>query len=32
MDGTKSQLDFGMIGRLAELLLRFNPLLLKALR
>ncbi|MFO0849959.1 MAG: ATP-dependent helicase [Gemmataceae bacterium] len=28
----RSQLDFGMIGRLAELLLRFNPLLLKALR
>jgi superfamily I DNA/RNA helicase len=30
--GKTSQLDFGMIGRLAELLLRFNPLLLKALR
>ena len=30
--GKKSQLDFGMIGRLAELLLRLNPLLLKALR
>ncbi len=30
--GTKSQLDFAMIGRLAELLLRLNPLLLKALR
>jgi len=30
--GQKSQLDFNMIGRLAELLLRSNPLLLKALR
>jgi DNA helicase II / ATP-dependent DNA helicase PcrA len=30
--GKKSQLDFGMIGRLTELLLRLNPLLLKALR
>jgi len=28
----QSQLDFGMIGRLAELLVRGNPLLLKALR
>jgi superfamily I DNA/RNA helicase len=30
--GAKSQLDFEMIGRLAELLLRTNPHLLKALR
>lgn len=30
--GPKSRLDFAMIGRLAELLLRFNPLLLRALR
>ncbi|OWU64365.1 MAG: hypothetical protein CBB60_010185 [Armatimonadetes bacterium Cent15-Ar3] len=30
--GQKSQLDFNMIGSLAELLLRSNPLLLKALR
>jgi superfamily I DNA/RNA helicase len=30
--GKRSQLDFAMIGRLAELLLRLNPLLMKALR
>ena len=30
--GIRSQLDFGMIGRLAELLIRFNPLLRAAVR
>lgn len=30
--GVRSQLDFGMIGRLAELLIRFNPLLRSAVR
>jgi superfamily I DNA/RNA helicase len=30
--GTRSQLDFGMIGRLAELLIGFNPLLRAAVR